>query len=179
MVRSVDGKDSVDVYRRLSLHGYGSVHVIGAKRDLRIALALENLPVHFAITHAVSAVTAPGIHQDFTRDLASSSIQTQRTLLQAEGSVNRVERTAERVIYSRVFRVELKYQILRGSRDAAGREKRNRPQELQARSALVRWGVGCFHEIMRSAGPTLESGHESQVKRRETSDVQSQQPSKN
>src|SRR5271170_4859931 len=130
----------MDVHGRFSLRCNGSIDAIGAKCNFRIAVALQHFAVHFPVTHSAAAVAAPGVHHDFTRELARRRIKTERTSLQAEGSMNRVQRIAKRVIDSRALRVELKCEILRGSRDA-GREKRNRPQELQARSALVRWGV--------------------------------------
>src|ERR1700689_4498840 len=125
MIGSMDGKNSMHTYRRLSLPRYGSFDAVGTEGNFRILVTLQHFAVHLAVTHSAAAVATLGIHHDRSSDFARSGIELQRTLLQAEGSANRVQHVAEREVDRGVLRIELKYQTLRGRRDAGDHENCN------------------------------------------------------
>jgi pyruvate/oxaloacetate carboxyltransferase len=110
--------------------------------------------MHFVITHSAATLTAFCIHYDFASELARSGItrgtvKTQRTLLQPERSMNRVERIAERVVNSGVLRIQLKCHALRGRNDAGNCKKCDASQEPTAPIPSIRSRAGVLHRAMQ------------------------------
>src|SRR5271170_292780 len=154
MIRSVDGEDSVHPHGRLSVQRHSPVDAIRTKCNFRIAVAFQYFPMHFVVTHFAATLTAFCIHYDFAREPARSritrrTIEAQRTLLQAERSMNRVERIAERVVNGGVLRVQLKCHTLRGTSDAGKCKKCNESQELTAHMPSIKSLAGIFHRAMQ------------------------------
>jgi hypothetical protein len=110
--------------------------------------------MHFVVTHSAAALTAFRIHYDFARELARSrvtrrAIKAQRTLLQAERSMNRVERIAEREVNSGVLRIQLKGHTLRYRSNAGNCQKCNDSQEPAALIPSMKSLAGAFHRAMQ------------------------------
>jgi mono/diheme cytochrome c family protein len=106
-IHSVDAKYSMHPHRRLSRRRDCAGHTIRLKRNLRIALALEHLPMHFAVAHAAAALAALGIDYDLAGELSCRAIELQRATFQAKCSVNRMQHIAESEFYRSSRRVEL------------------------------------------------------------------------
>ncbi len=74
-------------------------------------------------------------------------------MLQMKRSANSVKHIAEREIDICPLRIELDCHILRGSRHAESREKRNRSQQrMPHRISLNRLGIS-FHPVRQSVNP--------------------------
>src|SRR6266852_1138777 len=64
VIRTVNAENPMDLYRGLSLSRYCALNAVWTKHNLRIALALQYVLMHFAVTRAVSSVAALSIHYD-------------------------------------------------------------------------------------------------------------------
>src|SRR5580704_99768 len=112
MVGAVDGEDSVDPHRGLSLHRNSSIDPVRTEYDFRVAVTLQHFAMHLTVTHAAAAVAAPGVHNDCTGELARRGIEPQRAFLQAECPAHRMKHITEQEIDSGVLRVQPEYQFL-------------------------------------------------------------------
>ena len=112
--------------------------------------------------------------------LPEARIKAQSTLLQAKGSMNRVERIAEREVDGGVLRVQLKCHTLRRRSDAGNCKKCDRqPGTYRTHTFDEIPGPVSFIGLGSEQPPAQGEPVEREVKRRQTSYMQSQQSSKN
>jgi len=95
MVRAVNAKDAVDLYRGCALRQDFAFDAIGMEDDLRIFCALENFLVHLLVTHAIAGMAAGGIEHHFTTHIARRRVVIQPAPLELKSSVNGMERISE------------------------------------------------------------------------------------
>ena len=105
VICTVNRKNSMQANGRFPLLQNRSIDAIQAEGDFRVALALQNFTMHLPVTHAVAALAGPGIHSNFTGEVARARIKVQRTRPGAESAVNRVQHIGESEIDGGLLRI--------------------------------------------------------------------------
>src|SRR5205823_9645443 len=104
----------------------------------RIARTLQDFLVHLPIAHPAAAVSAGGIHHNFTRHF-SGWLQLQDSLLQFERSMYRVEHIPQRELDGCLSRIHLERLLLSRCRNCKQQEhsaeSEDDPSKREARSA--------------------------------------------
>ena len=119
-VYSVDVEPAVHSYRRLSLRRNRALNAVRTKRNFRIALALQDLVVHFAVAHSAAALAAFGVDHNLTADCSRGRIELHGSVLQLKRSLHGVKYVAQSELDGGLRRIELECRTLSRGRDDQG-----------------------------------------------------------
>src|ERR1035438_5588245 len=92
---AVNGEHAVQLHLRLAFGGDLAIHAVGTKGDFGIFGDLQNGGVHSLVAGRAAALAAGGVHHDLARRLAGLRVEGQRTALEMEVPVYRVQQAAE------------------------------------------------------------------------------------
>lgn len=95
------------LHRGFSLRREIAGNTVRPENDFVESPAFEHHFVHFPVAPVVAALSAGGIHNDFSARFTRSGIDLHTAMLQRKGSVNRVQRTAERPMHRALRRIDL------------------------------------------------------------------------
>ncbi len=96
MAGAMDKKHALHLYARCSLVRDFPRHMRGRKCDFRIALALQNLFVHFLVASMIAALAACRIHNDFAAGVARFRVECDAATSHFEGAVDGVQNVPQR-----------------------------------------------------------------------------------
>jgi len=114
VVLSVEAKYAGDLHLRSALRVDYALHLRGHKNNFGVFRAFQNFSMHLRIAAIVAAVAAGGIDYDGSASLACRGIEMHHAALQPEGSVDLVQRGAERVFNAGLRRIQRYDRFLRG-----------------------------------------------------------------
>src|SRR5258708_19717105 len=86
MIDSMHTENSANLHGRFAFWRHHPLDTVRPKSNFRIAFALQNLPMHLAISHAAAAIPALPIYPDLPRYLSPPLIELQPPLLHSKGS---------------------------------------------------------------------------------------------
>src|SRR6202050_2655981 len=111
-VDAVDIEHAVHSYRRLSLRRNRALNAVRAKRNFRIALALQDFAVHLAVADSAATGAAFGVDHNLTADFSGGRIELHGSVLQLKGSMHGVKYVAQRELDGGLRRIKLQCRTL-------------------------------------------------------------------
>src|SRR5258708_19842279 len=86
MIDSMHTENSANLHGRFAFWRHHPLDTVRPKSNFRIAFALQNLPMHLAISHAAAAIAALRIYHDLSRYLSADRTDFPPALFQLKSS---------------------------------------------------------------------------------------------
>lgn len=116
MVRAVKAENTVDAQLKIAASGNLPFEPVRRENNFGEFVAFENLSIHAPVAAVAAAIATGGVHDDLTLGFARRWVEANRSVLECECSVDRVEIAAESEFHLGVIGIKLERKLLRTQR---------------------------------------------------------------